>query len=146
VRRRYSLIVTVLLVALVGSWATWASAIQAVAHGAHHISFRWCNGRAAIVLQHEHREASHPHAHAHDDATDAAATTSDHDRDHVVVLPGSDDSYSRPSLQQLPHDGGPAIPFAASIDFATPDAPLVPCVACSRVGPPVPSRSNILRI
>jgi hypothetical protein len=144
VRRIRALVGILLLIPLVGSGVTWTLAVRGLGHGAHHVSLQSAAGRLAVVL--EHGVASHS-AHDHDagDGMSHSHDHHDHHEDHVVVLAAAD-PCSTTAPQQVQRDHGPAVALTRFHDSSSPRAALLPCRACSRVGPPVPSRSSILRI
>jgi hypothetical protein len=148
VRRLKIFVVMSLVAPLVGSGVTWPLAVKVLAHGAHHVSLHSSAGQLAVVLEHEDETA---HAHHHASAPtpmrhDPAATHAHREnRDHVVAL-SAPDPCCPGAARQLQTACGLAITHTPAIPSANPHAPSMPCVAYSRVGPPVPSRSSILRI
>lgn len=138
-----------LLLPLMASGITWTLALQVFAHGAHHVSLHAAAGRVTIVLEHEPvSEHSHDHALATDDVAHVPTATHSHSHhpDHVVAF-SAPDPWSTTASRDLQNNGGPAIALASAIGSSNVHAPVISCVAYSRVGPPAPpSRSSILRI
>ncbi len=136
-RRLRSCVAVLLLVPFVGSGASWLAALHLMTHGNHHVAMDATDGRIAIVLEHGIDEHDDDHApfstHSH--------TTDD---DHVVVIASADD-VSVTSARFAPNDGGPSATLGV-VSTSPPLRLLTLRPIRSGVGPPVPSRSSILRI
>ncbi len=135
------LVVLGLMGPLVANGVVWALPLGALAHGEHRVTLHAVAGHVAVTMA--HTESDHDH-HDHDhDATPSHANP--HHTDHVVALSAPAASCTLPA-PPLPRDGGPAVIVAASATFALVRIAPLSCRPHTRIGPPLPSRSNILRI
>lgn len=141
VRRSRSLIAVSLLVPMVGSGVAWVLPLALWPHGDHHVALHSATGRLAIVMEHVATEPEHDH-----DAPGASHSHAEpqHD-DHVIVL-SAPDSTSIVPVRHLPGNAGPAVILSAVVVSEQLRAAFVSHTPRDGVGPPVPSRSSILRI
>lgn len=142
--RRFKTVVAFLLVLpFVGTGTSWLAALHLMAHGNHHVTIDRADGRLAIVLEH------HIDDHHDDDdgAHHAPASTHSHatDDDHVVTIASADETSVAPS-RWVPGDDGPPVALGFAVGTPSIRAHAVLQPSRSRVGPPPPVRSSILRI
>ena len=146
-RRCESIVVIALAVSLMGNEVSWAFSLEALAHGSHHVAVRPDAGHFDVVLHHQTDaplRARDRHLARH--ATPAELDDShEHHRDHVVKLPGVDGMAASTKVSYLHRE--PAITVATVRGSECSGVrPSTFTFACSRVGPPTPPRSSILRI